>query len=189
MTGLIHLNGQLSVKFLLKVLHLEEYFLDPTVISADQFTTLCLIKIKNTFVEQWKMSITALTSNNGQLRKLRFYSQIKTTFEREPYIDNVNNFFIHKNLAKFRCSDNKFEIESGRDKKVNANERICKLYNAGIENEMHFLALCPLYKPLRDQYFRNIPENEYKNLLKCSDMSTESFHVNSGHVTTYLKLF
>ena len=54
-----------TVKFLLKLLHLEEYFLNPTVISTDKFTTHCLNKIKNIFVDQWKMSITALTSNNG----------------------------------------------------------------------------------------------------------------------------
>ena len=65
-----------TVKFLLKLLHLKEYNLEPIVISTDQFTTLCLNKIKYTFIEQWETSI----SNSGQSRKLTFYSQIKSTF-------------------------------------------------------------------------------------------------------------
>ena len=161
-----------TVKFLLKLLHLEEYFLDPTTISTDKFRTMCQSKIKHAFIEQWKIAISRESFNNGKSNKLRFYSQFKTSFEREPYLDSVNNFDIRKTLAKFRCSDHTLEIESGRHRNTNVNERICKICNTGIENEIHFLALCPLYKPLRNRYFRNVQENDYVNLLKCSDKGT-----------------
>ena len=161
-----------TVKFLLKLLHLEEYFSDPTNISTNLFTTLCKDRIKLLFKEEWKTALTRDTLENGQSNKLRFYSQLKTTFERESYLDNVNNFYIRKNLAKFRCSDHTLEIESGRHKKINPSERICKICNQGIENEMHFLTLCPLYKPLRDRYFGIIDVNDVKKLLECSDKSS-----------------
>ena len=56
--------------------------------------------------------------------------------------------------------------------KQNVNERICKVCNSGIENEMHFLAKCPLYTSLRNRYFKNLHENDFINLLKCSDKGT-----------------
>ena len=34
------------------------------------------------------------------------------------------------------------------------------------------LASCPLYNPLPNRYFGNIQENEYINLLKCSNRAT-----------------
>ena len=47
------------------------------------------------------------------------------------------------------------------------------LCNSGIEeDEMHFLASCSIYKHLQDRYFGNIHENEYRNLLECSDKDT-----------------
>ena len=90
--NLVTNNGQDShewlatVKLHLKLLHLEEYILDPTFISTGQFTTLCLNKIKHTSIEQWKTSI----SNSGQSGKFRFYSEIKR--------DNVNKLLNKSNI-------------------------------------------------------------------------------------------
>ena len=161
-----------TVKFLLKLINMEEYFFNPTLITTDKFTSLCLDKIRHKFIEQWKLTISRDTSNAEQSNKLRFYSHFKTSFEREPYLDSVNNFYIRKNISKFRCSDHTLEIESGRHKKMNVNERICKVCNTGIETEMHFLAICPLYEPLRNRYLKIKHENDFINLLKCADKVT-----------------
>ena len=175
-----------TVKFLLKLLDMEEYFLHPSVISTDKFTTFCANKIKQKFIEQWKMMISRDTSNAGKSNKLRFYSCFKTSFVMEAYLDSVNDFHIRKNIAKFRCSDHTLEIETGRHKKMNVNERICKVCNTGIENEMHFLAICPLYTTLRDRYFKNNNENDLVNMLKCPDKGT-AFKIGN-YITKALKL-
>ena len=94
------------------------------------------------------------------------------------YLDSVNDFYIRKILATFRCSYHILEIEIGRQGNTTVNERICKICNTAIENEIHFLASCPLYKPLRNRYFGNIQENECINLLKCSDRGT-AFNIGS----------
>ena len=52
-------------------------------------------------------------------------------------------------LAKLRLSDHKLEIETGRHQrlKVDQDKRICRLCNTSeVENEIHFLMQCNLYK-------------------------------------------
>ena len=121
---------------------------------------------------------TLVTSNNGQSNKLGFYSRLKTTFEMEPYLKNVNNFYLRKQICKFRCSDHKLEIETGRHRKIDINSRICRICNSSIESEMHFLAICPLYESLRNRYFERKHENDLINLLKCKN-KTDAFNIGN----------
>ena len=97
---------------------------------------------------------------------------MKSSYERESYLRNVNNFDIRKNITKFRCSDHTLEIESGRHKKLRVEERICKMCNIEVEDERHFLIVCPLYAELRSRYFNNYQENDIIDSLKCPDKPT-----------------
>ena len=90
----------------------------------------------------------------------------------EPYLDNVNNIHIRKNICKFLCNDHKLEIEKSIHNNIPVDDRICQVCNSGIESEIHFLALCPLYEPLRKRYFGSCRENDIINLLKCHDKIT-----------------
>jgi hypothetical protein len=45
-------------------------------------------------------------------------------------------------IAKFRCSNIKFSIETGRWNGVPKHERICNLCENGIEDEFHYLFIC-----------------------------------------------
>ena len=45
-------------------------------------------------------------------------------------------------IAKFRCSNIKFPIETGRWNGVPKNERICNLCENGIGDEFHYLFIC-----------------------------------------------
>ena len=160
-----------TVKFLLKFLGIENYFTNPTIVDTKKFTALCLTKFKQIFIDQWKMAISRERSSAGATNKLRFYSRFKTVFEFEPYLDYVNNFHVRKTIAKFRCSDHKLKIESGRHQNLEVNERICDICKTDVETEMHFLAICSIYEPLRNRYFENMQENDFLNLLKCRDKS------------------
>ena len=156
-----------TVKFLLKFLDLESYFLTPGEISPSKFKSICVLKFKDSFVKHWKRTISKEVSSDGKSNKLKFYSNLKSLFERESYLSNVNNFNIRKNITKFRCSDHTLEIESGRHKKLRVEERICKICNTEVEDERHFLINCPLYAELRSRYFNSIQENDIVNSLKC----------------------
>lgn len=157
---------------ILKLLGMEEFFLNPINISTEKFTSSCSDKIKSISIEQWKMAISSDASNTENSNKLKFYSLFKTSFEMEPYLHNVKKFHMRKSISKFRCSDHKLEIEKGRHKNRNVDERICKICNTGIESEMHCLKMCPLYESLRNRLFKNFKnmnENDFINLLKCCD--------------------
>ena len=161
-----------TVKFLLKFLDLERYFLNPGEILPSKFKSICVSKFKDSFVQHWKNTTSKEVSSGGKSNKLKFYSNLKSLFERESYLRNVNNFYVRKNITKFRCSDHTLEIESGRHKKLRVEERICKMCNIEVEDERHFLIVCPLYAELRSRYFNNAQENDIIDSLKCPDKPT-----------------
>ena len=158
-----------TVKFLLKILNMEEYLPNPESITTKKFSHICSRKLQDLIVEQWKTNVLRESSHNGHSNKLRFYSLFKTEFKREPYLENVNDFHIRKKICKFRCSDHNLEIEKGRHKNISVEERICQICNSDIETEMHFLAICPLFGPLRKHYLDVNHDNDFINLLKCSN--------------------
>ena len=62
---------------------------------------------------------------------------------------------LRKSLTRFRCVSHKLYIETGRhgNSKRERQERICMYCNLNdIEDEYHFLLVCPLYKEDRKLY-------------------------------------
>ena len=158
-----------TVKFLLRFLDMDRYYNYPADISAAKFKSLCMTKLKESFVQFWTGILNRDTSVEGRSNKLKFYSSVKSVFERESYLENVSDFNLRKNIMKFRCSDHNLLIESGRHKKLKREERICKVCNTGIEDEVHFLISCPLYFELRCRYLNGVHENDISRVLKCAD--------------------
>ena len=120
------------MEFLVKALNLEENFADASGITTKQFTYVCSKKVKKLCTEQWRTAITRNSTESGLSNKLRFYSLLKADFEIEPYLENVNDFHLRKNICKLRCSDHKLEIETGRHKNLTLELRVCQLCNSGI---------------------------------------------------------
>ena len=99
------------------------------------------------FVNTWINQL-----NDPNTSKLQFYRKIKVNHSFEKYLE-LPHFNDRKIIAKFRCSDHKLEIESGRHNKTPQNERICRLCPLNeIENEEHFLMTCPLYDQIRENH-------------------------------------
>ena len=51
----------------------------------------------------------------------------KSKFAMEDYLINLHDFESRKIVAKYRCSDHTLMIETGRYKKIDFEERICKI--------------------------------------------------------------
>jgi hypothetical protein len=154
-----------TVKFLIEYLNIENYFQNPSSVKKNQFVTVCKAKLKVKIVEQWKTYM----SNIGNGSKLRFYKTFKDTFGRESYLDNISDFQLRKVITKFRCSDHSLEIEKGRHRKLNVEERICKLCLTDVETELHFLQSCPVYGSIRLQIFGDNTVQNWNDILKCED--------------------
>ena len=91
--------------------------------------------------------------------KLSTYKEYKTLLNPEKYLQVINNYFIRRQLTRFRISNHQLLIEEGRHRGIDAIDRKCKFCNMNcVENEIHFLLVCPLYKSLRCKYIL-IPEH------------------------------
>ena len=88
----------------------------------------------------------------------------------------MSNWNCISSLARFRCSNHKLAIEEGRHNAINLENRLCKFCDSiqvcVIEDEFHFLLICPLFNELRDNYLRNlITDCTFNNFLElmCSN--------------------
>ena len=95
---------------------------------------------------------TAL-ANLENSSKLKLYSQIKTEIGPEKYLSDLTNVKHRQALTKLRLSSHRLQIEVGRhtngDNEIPREDRICPLCRNGVEDEVHFLLTCPIYKDLR----------------------------------------
>ena len=85
--------------------------------------------------------------------KLSTYREFKSLLNPEKYLYTVNNYFIRKQLTKFRISNHKLMVEEGRYRGIDFADRRCIYCDMNcIENECHFLLECPLYEEIRRKH-------------------------------------
>ena len=91
----------------------------------------------------WKENI----SNSS--KAVSFY-KYKFNIYLDPYLLNLNPK-LRIALSRFRLSNHSLWIEKGRHMKpiIERNKRFCDFCKTEIEDEHHFLILCPLYSPNR----------------------------------------
>ena len=78
------------------------------------------------------------------------YARFKHEFEMEHYLDFITENKYKIALTKFRLSSHDLAIERGRLEHIQRNNRLCRYCNLNmVENEYHFLLVCPLYRDLR----------------------------------------
>ena len=111
--------------------------------------------MKQNFIDKWLRDVS-------ECNKLEFYSDIKSKFKIEPYLNLVENR-SHKNaLTRLRISAYSLHVETGRYKRYDKaykntprGERKCPVCTDDIEDEYHFLFKCTNNKRLRNTYQRH----------------------------------
>ncbi|XP_077980235.1 uncharacterized protein LOC144435518 [Glandiceps talaboti] len=104
------------------------------------------LRVKDVLKQQWK-------ENLGLKPKLRTYIHFKNLLQSEKYLYLNCNRQAIRALACLRLSVLPLEIENGRRRNIPPTERFCKICNTNmVEDEYHFLVICPLYNNLRIQY-------------------------------------
>ena len=94
--------------------------------------------------------------NQGKLRTLYLF---KSCFQRERYLETVTDARRRECLTQQRISSHRLEVESGRYIKKPMSERICKCCRLNqVEDEKHFLCICPLYDSERYFFFKYIKD-------------------------------
>ena len=108
--------------------------------------------IQQRILDQYKQSWYTNINNS---RRLLSYSRYKHDFESEKYLEVIYDKKFRSALSRFRLSSHQLMIEKGRYNNIPVDERICRFCNMNqLENEYHFLLICPLYHNLRKRYLK-----------------------------------
>ena len=113
-------------------------------------------KIFQTLSDQFHQN--ALQSINNDSSKLRTYALFKTKIGFEGYLSGIKEFKIRTQVSKLRLSDHSLLIETGRHKKLPKEMRVCPFCPKVVENEFHFLLICPAYTIMRDRILNILGE-------------------------------
>ena len=112
--------------------------------------------------------------------KMKTLNLLKKLPGREPYLKEVTNSKHRSALTKLRLSAHRLEIETGRytRPKTAVENRICAyckhLGHTEVEDEIHFLVRCPLYKEIRENLLpREILRNNSNDEQKFVDIMTD----------------
>ena len=128
---------------------------------------LFLKNMQDLYSNQWLTAINVKSDN-----KLRCYANFKTEFKLENYLLMLPAK-SRRSLTKLRISNHNLAIETGRytKPKTTPDERKCPFcYMNFIEDEYHFLLVCPFYITEREHLINNF------TFLDLSDIhSHESF--------------
>jgi hypothetical protein len=75
--------------------------------------------------------------------KLGTYRNLKEKYETDTYLFLDIDKTLIKQFTQIKISNSKLMIELGRHNKTDINNRICPLCKNGVEDEYHFIMLCP----------------------------------------------
>ena len=140
-------------------------------------------KLNNQFIQK-RFSLM-----NNSSRGL-FYLEYKRGFGIEKYLVKLNSY-DRAMIAKFRCSNFQFPIETERWNGVPKHERICYLCGNGIGDEFHYLFICEKQeiKTIREKFIP-IYYTKYPPELKLSRMfiypAISTFAVQICYTNTFL---
>ncbi len=119
---------------------------------------------KNTYLENWDQETKTKS-------KLQFYRTLKSNYELEDYLQSVRDTKQRRILTKYRLSEHRLAIETGRHRKswLPREQRVCVHCETGeIETEIQFLLQCHKYISIRNIYFNKLT-NFIKNFTAISE--------------------
>lgn len=165
-----NLNWAFHIKTLLGQLGFSNIWLD-----QDHLAGIPMSQIRQRLFDQCNQSII---SSINESHKLNFYRRYKKECRTEQYLDSIYESKYRISLSRYRLSSHNLSIETGRYNGVPKEERLCNFCNMRkIEDEFHFLLVCPLYTELRRKYFKNYfcnwpTLNKFDQLMLSSSKKT-----------------
>ena len=130
-------------------------------------------RLKDIELQRWLSEINNDTRKDAnQSNKMRTYRLFKTidNYKCEDYLHQVTNMRHWIALTKLWLSNHKLAIETGRYSRPfkKPAERICPICKIEMEDEYHFLNICPAYQEIRCSLLDYL-EKEY--IIKIRRMS------------------
>ena len=149
----------LSIKHLLEVNGMLNFYVETPPLEYPFIFKKIYQRLYDNFHE------TTFGDINQNSSKLRTYALFKTEPGFEKYLTEIKNTTVRQHVTKFRLSNHRLAIETGRHEGKNLEERRCFFCPDKIEDEAHFLFDCSVSRFLRDMYVtpivRNVPGFEF----------------------------
>ena len=181
--------------WLTRVRKLEKFFNiphQPSYVKPEAVSSICKKRVKSVFDRFWLDEVNQVKIVNGlNSNKLRFYSTLKSSFTREPYLDLVQSRNQRSFLTRLRCSAHRLEIEKLRytTPPTPPSARVCGFCCSGeVGDEEHFIMRCSVFAIKRACFMGkmssinpNFETMSYENKLKiilCPKSSPEVKTVN-----------
>lgn len=145
----------------------------------------CLKSLRKNACDEWYNDVTRTNAKRGNgLNKLRTYALFKGDLQLEPYLVAIEDRDKRVLLSKFRIGICPLRIETGRYEQVAKNkrglpetERICRCCihaSDMVENEHHFLLLCPAYESERKYMFDTLCQ---KFCISIADLEDSAYDI------------
>lgn len=137
--------------------------------NSQNITKLQLNMVIQCVYDQYYQTYYESINSSSKLETLKCMNKI---FGFEKYLSCISDDSHRIAVSRFRCSAHKLMIEEGRYRNIERKLRICQFCNLNvIENEYHFLLVCPAYRDLRatilpNYYCRWPTKNKFINFLK-----------------------
>ena len=111
-------------------------------------------KLHTTLVDQFHQN--AIENIKKENSKLRTYALFKSEMGMEEYLTEIRNVSIRTQVTKFRISNHKLMIETGRHQDIKPHLRFCPFCENVVECEIHFITGCHTYRDLRPDLYREM---------------------------------
>ena len=139
-------NWGSEIKSIMENINMTDHFYNKTTVD---------LKLAENTLNQ-KTSLT--WKSELQIKpKLRTYIKFKENFETESYVKFCINRLQRSLLAQLRSGTLPLNIETGRFRNIDVENRKCTLCNHNtVENEVHFVCECPVYDDHRSIMYNEI---------------------------------
>ena len=139
-----HDNWSSKVKEILTMVELKTVFENREICD--------LVSVEELFRQKAKKEWVEAVNNKP---KLRTFQKFKSDFETSDFVKHHLSRYDRSILAKFRSGILQLRVETGRYTQLKLEDRTCQICNTvAIEDEFHFLCVCPKYNNLRDSLFQ-----------------------------------
>ena len=152
-----------KVKDLLQRTGFYDVWLFPASVYTKAFLPMFRNRLRDIYICEWFLDI-------GNRFSLLIFRNLKDTFTYSIYLNKMKIRKYRNAVVKLRISAHQLLIETGRHRNIPRNERICELCDKNeLEDEFHFLLVCPAYKELRQKYFKKYYYNK-PNMIKLIEL-------------------
>ena len=183
----------LSIKSLLETNGMLNFYIDNPITEYPFIFKKLYQRLYDNFHES---SFGVIQENSS---KLRTYALFKTKPGIEKYLIDIKNVSIRQEVTKFRLSNHRLAIETGRYDGLQPDKRFCPFCPDEVENEAHFLFKCPVLRHIRKTYlepqtnsipgFEFFPDNfKLKAFMTDMKYDTCKFIANATELRNFLVL-